>query len=47
MAGQAATKTLGKKRVFFLARADSWGWDMRDGAYQAAKEQGAQIVGYE
>jgi ABC-type branched-subunit amino acid transport system substrate-binding protein len=47
MAGQAATKTLNKKRVFFLARADSWGWDMRDGAYEAAKEAGAQIVGYE
>ena len=47
MAGQAATKTLNKKRVFFLARADSWGWDMRDGAYQAAKEAGAEIVGYE
>ncbi|MGZ8197999.1 MAG: ABC transporter substrate-binding protein, partial [Burkholderiales bacterium] len=47
MAGQAATKTLGKKRVFFLARADSWGWDMRDGAYQAVKEAGGQIVGYE
>jgi len=47
MAGQAATKTLGKKRVFFLARADSWGWDMRDGAYQAAKEAGAEIVGYD
>jgi branched-chain amino acid transport system substrate-binding protein len=47
MAGQAATKTLGKKRVFFLARADSWGWDMRDGTYQAAKEAGAEIVGYE
>ena len=29
MAGQAAVKTLGKKRIFFLARADSWGWDMR------------------
>ncbi|MGZ9006309.1 MAG: ABC transporter substrate-binding protein [Burkholderiales bacterium] len=47
MAGQAAAKTLGKKRVFFLARADSWGWDMRDGAYQAVKEAGGQIVGYE
>lgn len=47
MAGQAATKTLGKKRVFFLARADSWGWDMRDGATAAAKEAGAQIVGYD
>ena len=29
MAGSAATKTRGKKRVFFLARADSWGWDIR------------------
>jgi branched-chain amino acid transport system substrate-binding protein len=47
MAGQAAIKTLGKKRIFFLARADSWGWDMRDGAYAAAKQYGAQIVGYD
>jgi len=47
MAGQAATKTLGKKRVFFLARSDSWGWDMRDGATAAAKENGAEIVGYD
>ena len=47
MAGQAAVKTLGKKRVFFLARADSWGWDMRDGATAAAKEYGAEIVGYD
>jgi branched-chain amino acid transport system substrate-binding protein len=47
MAGKSATTTLKKKRVFFLARADSWGWDMRDGAYQAAKEAGAEIVGYD
>lgn len=47
MAGQASIKTLGKKRIFFLARADSWGWDMRDGAYAAAKEYGAEIVGYD
>ncbi|MDB5863235.1 MAG: hypothetical protein JWO70_1041 [Betaproteobacteria bacterium] len=47
MAGRSATKVLNKKRVFFLARADSWGWDMRDGAYQAAKEAGAEIVGYD
>jgi len=47
MAGQAAIKTLGKKRIFFLARADSWGWDMRDGATAAAKEYGAEIVGYD
>ncbi|MDO8534795.1 MAG: ABC transporter substrate-binding protein [Xanthobacteraceae bacterium] len=47
MAGQSAVKTLGKKRVFFLARSDSWGWDMRDGAYAAAKEFGGEIVGFD
>ena len=47
MAGQAAVKTLGKKRIFFLARTDSFGWDMRDGVYAAAKEYGAEIVGYD
>lgn len=47
MAGESAVKTLGKKRIFFLARSDSWGWDMRDGAYAAAKQYGAEIVGYD
>lgn len=47
MAGSAAIKTLGKKRIFFLARADSWGWDIRDGVYAAAKEMGGEIVGYD
>ena len=47
MAGKAAVQTLGKKKVFFLARSDSWGWDMRDGAYAAAKEFGGTIVGYD
>ena len=47
MAGKSAVQTLGKKKVFFLARSDSWGWDMRDGAYAAAKEFGAEIVGYD
>ena len=47
MAGKSAIQTLGKKRVFFLARSDSWGWDMRDGAYAAAKEFGGEIVGYD
>src|SRR5208282_3186396 len=40
-------KTLGKKRIFFLARSDSFGWDIRDGVYDAAKQYGAQIVGYD
>ena len=47
MAGQSAIKVLNKKRIFFLARADSWGWDMRDGVYAAAKQYGAEIVGYD
>jgi branched-chain amino acid transport system substrate-binding protein len=47
MAGYSAVKTLGKKRVYFLARSDSWGWDMRDGAYEAAKANGGEIVGYD
>ena len=47
MAGTAAVKTLGKKKVFFLARTDSWGWYMRDGTYAAVKELGGEIVGYD
>ncbi len=47
MDGSAAIKVLGKKRIFVLARADSWGWDIRDGIYAAAKEYGAEIVGYD
>lgn len=47
MDGIAAIKTLGKKRIYFLARSDSFGWDIRDGVYQAAKEYGAEIVGYD
>ncbi len=47
MDGSAAVKVLGKKRIFFLARADSWGWDIRDGVYAAAKESGAEIAGYD
>jgi branched-chain amino acid transport system substrate-binding protein len=47
MAGYSAVRTLSKKRVYFLARADSWGWDMRDGTYAAAKANGGEIVGYD
>jgi branched-chain amino acid transport system substrate-binding protein len=47
MSGQSAVKTLDKKRIFFLARSDSFGWDIRDGVYAAAKEYGAEIVGYD
>jgi len=47
MAGHSAIKTLGKKRMYFLARSDSFGWDMRDGAYAAAKANGGEVAGYD
>ena len=47
MAGSAAVKALGKKRIFFLARADSWGWDIRDGVKAAAQEMGGEVIGYD
>jgi branched-chain amino acid transport system substrate-binding protein len=47
MAGSAAISVLGKKKIFFLARADSWGWDIRDGVKAAAQEKGAELVGYD
>lgn len=46
MDGSAAINVLHKKKIFFLARSDSWGWDIRDGVEAAAKKYGAQIVGY-
>ncbi len=47
MDGSAAIKALGKKRIYFLARADSWGWDIRDGVKAAAKEMGGEVIGYD
>jgi ABC-type branched-subunit amino acid transport system substrate-binding protein len=47
MSGQSAVKVLGKKRIYYLARSDSFGWDIRDGVYAAAKEYGAEIIGYD
>lgn len=47
MAGSAAINTLGKKKIFFLARSDSWGWDIWEGVKAAAKQYGGEIVGYE
>ena len=41
------SRTFSTRSVFFLARSDTWGWDIRDGAYDAAKDLGAEIVGYD
>jgi len=45
MAASAAINELGKKRIFFLARSDSWGWDIGAGVKAAAEKYGATIVG--
>jgi len=45
MAGAAAIKDLGKKRIFYLGRSDSWGWDIRAGLEAAAKKYGGTIIG--
>ncbi|MDI6825116.1 MAG: ABC transporter substrate-binding protein [Bacillota bacterium] len=45
MAASAAINELGKKRIFFLARSDSWGWDIGAGVKAAAEKYGAEIVG--
>ncbi|HHW11433.1 MAG TPA: ABC transporter substrate-binding protein [Firmicutes bacterium] len=45
MAGKAAINDLGKKRIFYLGRSDSWGWDIRDGLAAAAKKYGGEIIG--
>ncbi len=46
-----AIKNLGVKRIYFLARSDSWGWDMFDGVKAAVErykdEYGVEIVGYD
>lgn len=47
MAGKASIKTLNKKRIFFLGRTDSYGWDMRDGVKAAIEEFGGEMVGYD
>lgn len=47
MDGAAAINDLGKKRIFFLARSDSWGWDIWDGVQAAAEKYGGEIVGYD
>lgn len=44
-----AIQNLNLKRIYFLARSDSWGWDMYKGvqaAVQKFADQGATIVGY-
>ena len=47
MDGSAAINVLGKKKIFFLARSDSWGWGIEEGVQAAAEKFGAEIVGHD
>lgn len=42
-----AIQNLGLKKIYFLARSDSWGWDMYKGVQAAAAKLGGEIVGYD
>jgi len=46
LGGAAAINNLGKKRIFFLSRADSWGSTMYEGLKAAVEEYGGEIVGF-
>lgn len=41
-----AIKNLNLTKIYFLARSDSWGWDMYEGVQAAAEDLGGEIVGY-
>ncbi|GAB4374579.1 MAG: urea ABC transporter substrate-binding protein [Spirochaetales bacterium] len=46
LAGASSINKLGKKKIFFLARSDSWGRTIFEGVKAAAEKYGGEIVGY-
>jgi len=40
-----AISKLGLKRIYYLARSDSWGWDIEAGVNAAANALGGQVIG--
>ncbi len=46
LTGASAIKTLGKKKIFYLSRSDSWGSTTHDGLKAACKEFGGEIIGF-
>jgi len=46
LSGASAINGLGKKRIFFVSRADSWGSTIYEGLEAAVKEYGGEIVGF-
>ncbi len=46
LTGASCIKTLGKKKIFYQSRTDSWGSTLHDGLKTACKEFGGEIVGF-
>ena len=46
LAGASVIEKLGKKRIFFVSRADSWGSTIYEGLEAAIKEYGGEVVGF-
>ena len=45
LCGQAAIQELGKKKLYYVERSDSWGQTIKVGLEQACKDFGGEIVG--
>ena len=45
IAGQSVIQSLGKKTIFYLGRADSWGTTIQEGLEAACEKYGGEIVG--
>jgi len=46
IAGQSVVEGLGKKKIFFLSRSDSWGNTIYDGLKAALTKVGGEVVGF-
>ena len=45
--GQSIVQELGKKKIYFLSRNDSWGQSIYEGLQAAVKDFGGEIVGFD
>ncbi|MEN6364168.1 MAG: ABC transporter substrate-binding protein [Rectinema sp.] len=46
LSGASIVNQLGKKKIFFVSRADSWGKTIYEGLQAALKEYGGEVVGF-
>ena len=46
LAGASVVQKMGKKTIFFVSRADSWGKTIYEGLQAALKQYGGQVIGF-